>query len=342
METLSKTQNTIELLFILTGPTIVLASIIINSVKISILSSENLIFYRLLQIYSILAFIVLGISLFIPISQCRTLCQVSSNNLTILIYEYYLCLCFGCLITHINLGISILASLYRVLSIKMVRPKLKFNIRLHVLLVIAVCSIVISPWFIYKEIVIEDYLVPNINKSTKYTIKLTNIASNKLFHACLVLGPGLSILAMISKIVLDSFTIIYFKNVPKKRKELGKLTEQEVENFSLSNKNLAEIEPIKTKNNNSNTNSIEKQIYEKILTLLFLLICNIFENINNIIIFYLFYNYTENMENFKLITIFTHICFSLNYLFKFFVHYCFDIRFRERFNRLFFCILKFK
>jgi hypothetical protein len=341
MDLFNKKDDTIELLFITIGPSIVVASLLINFINTFILRAQDLISSRLLLINSILASIILGISLFIPISQCKTVCKVSSNNLIILIYEYYFCLCFGSLFTYINLGLSILVSIYRALSIHIVKSKLNFNFRLHILLIILICLVIIFPWSIHKRIVLEPHWIPSVNESHKYMIRVTTIGSNKFFRAYLALAPLFSVVVMIAKIVLDSFTLFYLKKSFKRRRKLGRLSRYEADNILRLNKNL---DKENTENIETNDKIIKNLLTEQketkpMLTISCLLICSVSENIVNVIAFYLFYNYTENMDDFKMTTFISYIFFSLNYLLNFFVKYYFDGPFREKFNRLVMCIL---
>lgn len=343
--------ETIEYLFITIGPIVCLVCLLANILNTYIFRSiefRKTTAFRLLYINSVIAVFLLHVGLFIPFSQCKKVCNVSPGHLIILVYEYYLCLCIGSFFIFVHGGISLLLSIYRFVSIVYVKPKLTFNIKLHLSIVVIICLIVHFPWFVYKEIVHETELTSSFNLSYKYRIQISRFAENKNFQMLLMVAPSILAISVVLKIILDTYTLVHLRSSKVNHRQMGKLTCKEAQdlinyNKSLCNKNTYSRD---MRNNHAKEteqtelmNDINSSREINLFKMVFILsIRSLAENLVSLIPLYYFYIYNEDMNDFKITTLTIHGVLSLIFLPNTFIYYNYNDSFRKKFNRFFSCI----
>lgn len=336
-------EKLVEWLFITIGPLVNLSSMMLNMINAYIFNTKNFkkdITYRLLFINSINTCILLIIGTMIPFSQCKILCNVSPTSLLTLIYEYYFCLCMGVLLECFGSGISLLLSIYRYISITIVKTKFDFNVNLHILIVFILSIMATFPWFNFKRIAYEPNLNLSLlkNKTISYSIKMSNCGNQNYFLIFLSIGPITSVLILIVELVLDIYILVHLRALVSKRANICKVTRQEAKRLvdlktKESSKSLTEQKETQSINyTGRNKETIQELNLSSML--LSLSILSLSDHVVKLFPFVLFYNYHEDMAHFKFAVFIVYVLIGLNLLPNTFIYYYFSNRFRQKLDEL--------
>jgi hypothetical protein len=338
-------EEIIELLFITLGPILSAIAMILNLLSAYVFNTKEFkknITFHLLFYNSLISCILLAIGIMIPFAQCRILCPAFQLNLWILIYEYYICLCIGSLLEWFSSSISFLLSMYRFMSIVIVKTKIKFNIYFHLFLMAMLSVIVNFPWFIHKKIVWDEPLL--VNSTKIYKIQVTSIGENVYFSILLTIGPLSSVLMLIIEMIIDIYVFVYLRLVVLRRKTIGKLSRQQAkclinDNLYKKEKNMKIIllkkDPIETPSYSLFHNNDELQEVRMSLMILYLSLLSLSDHIVKIFPFIINYNYDEKMDlkKIKLASFIIYILLAINLMPNTFIYYYFSSRFREQFRK---------
>lgn len=334
-------EEIIELLFITLCPILSVITIILNFLSAYVFNTKELkknTTFRLLFYNSLISCLLPFIGIMIPFTSCRIYCSTFKSNLWILIYEYYICLCIGSLLEWLNSSLSFLLSIYRIMSIVIVKAKIKFNISFHLFLMVSLSIIINFPWFIHKKIVINNQLTSN--SSQDYKIQVTSIGTKNYFNILLLIGPLTSVIMLIIEMIIDIYVFFYLRSLISKRKKMGKLSRKEAQCFI--NENIVEntkkeridfAEAPSDRSNNNNNDNEEFQEIRLSLMILYLSLLSLSDHIVKIFPFIINYNYDEKMDfmKIKVASFVTYILLAINLIPNTFIYYYFCSRFREQF-----------